>query len=563
MIRLSLFLALALPLCGKWWKVASGPITVITDGGERAGREALEKLDLARRVFAGLGSTPGAPLPVEAFALTSEARFRAVRPGESVQGFYQSAAERDYIVLFMGAQDASRVAFHEYVHLVLNHTAGPLPQWLEEGLAEFHSTLEASGGKVRLGKAIGNHLRLLAARPWLSGDEIARVTKQSPHFDEASRAGIFYAQSWAMVHMLRLHESYRGGFPGFLAAVSAGEPQVAALQKAYAKSFPEVIVDLKAYLDRKMLPVVDYTVDLEDRAAVDAHEMADPEGDLAYAGLANQCGRPEEAEKVYRKYRRAKPDSARLATALGMIELAAKRYDAARAYFEQAIAFPDAGAEAYFEYAMLLRDTGESRESTRRYLELAVQKNPRHAEAQFLLGVGYAGENRHAEAVRHLEQAAAVFPRQSYFWHALAVSYRALGRMDQALPAARRALDAASTAEQVEMARATLRSMDAAQPRPPAEHRPAVNTPDSWKNRQGDARLEGVLERIECQGQSAKFHVRAQGKVRALQVENPGEVLLKNFSSMTFEFRCGPQKPVPIVLEYISSSGLVTAIEFP
>lgn len=562
MTRLALTFVLVLPLCGKWWKLESGPITVITDGGERSGREALAKLDLARRVFSGLGRA-SAPLPVEAFALTSEPRFRALRPAESVQGFYQSAAERDYIVLNMASPDPTRVAFHEYVHLVLNHTTGPLPAWLEEGLAEFHSTLESTEGKVRLGRPIGNHLRILSIRPWLAGGEIARVTKQSPHFDEASRAGIFYAQSWAMVHMLRLHEQYRGAFPAFLSAVASGESQVAALQRAFGKSFPDLIVDLKAYLDRTALPVIDYTVELEGSAEVQATELPDLDADLAYAGLANQCGRPQEAEKIYRKYRRTKPASARLATALAMMELAAKREESARALFEQAIQFPDAGAETYFEYAMLLRDTGGSPSDSLRYLEKAVERNPRHAEAQFLLGVAYAAQNRHADAIRHIEQAAAVLPRQSYFWHALATSYQALGRKQDARTAARRALDAASTSEQAEMARAALQALEL----PPAAldppKRPAVTTPDSWKNKEGDTRLQGILERIECQGQSALFHVRARGKLHALRVENPGEVLLKNFTSATFEFRCGAQKPVPIVIDYLSSTGVVTGIEFP
>jgi len=556
--RLAIILALALPLHARWWKLSSGPITVITDGSERSGRDALEKLDLARRVFSGLGRT-AQMLPVEAFAITNESRFRALRPAEAVQGFYQSSAERDYIVLNMSSPDPTRVAFHEYVHLVLNHTTGPLPPWLEEGLAEFHSTLDAIPGKVRLGKPIANHLRLLSVRPWLSGDEISRVTKQSPHFDEVSRAGIFYAQSWALVHMLRLHERYRDAFPAFLAAIGAGDSQPAALQKAFAKSFPDLIVDLKAYLDRTALPIVDYSVELESRASIEATELSDIDADLAYAGLANQCGRPEEAEKIYRKYRRAKPDTARMATALAMIELAAKRWDAARLYFEQAIRFPDASAGTFFEYAMLLRDTGAPRADTLRYLQRAVDRNPRHAEAQFLLGVAHASDNKHTEAIRHIQQALAVLPRQSYFWHALSVSYRALNRPDDALAAARRALDAATTTEQAEMARSALRSSE---PAPPPANRPAVNTPESWKNKQGDARLEGVLERIECLGPSARFHVRSQGKTHAFLVENPGEVLLKNFSSMTFEFRCGPQKPTPITVEYVSATNIVTGLEF-
>jgi hypothetical protein len=55
----------------------------------------------------------------------------------------------------------------------------------------------------------------------------------------------------------------------------------------------------------------------------------------------------------------------------------------------------------------------------------------------------------------------------------------------------------------------------------------------------------------------------------ALYVANPGEVLLRNVSSVTFEFRCGPQKPTPVSVEYsarpdatLGTDGDVVAIEF-
>jgi hypothetical protein len=89
-----------------------------------------------------------------------------------------------------------------------------------------------------------------------------------------------------------------------------------------------------------------------------------------------------------------------------------------------------------------------------------------------------------------------------------------------------------------------------------------VVVPDSWRNKEGDARVEGILERIECLGESARFHVRSGGKPVSFLVEKPGEILLKNLSSMTFEFRCGPQKPIPIVVEYSSGTKAVTALQF-
>ncbi|MBL8228368.1 MAG: hypothetical protein JNL98_07825 [Bryobacterales bacterium] len=70
-------------------------------------------------------------------------------------------------------------------------------------------------------------------------------------------------------------------------------------------------------------------------------------------------------------------------------------------------------------------------------------------------------------------------------------------------------------------------------------------------------------------GEPARFVVRAGGRSIPLLVEKPGDVLLKNLSSATFEFRCGPQKPTPVTVEYrnrpdtkFGVAGLVTSIEF-
>jgi hypothetical protein len=87
---------------------------------------------------------------------------------------------------------------------------------------------------------------------------------------------------------------------------------------------------------------------------------------------------------------------------------------------------------------------------------------------------------------------------------------------------------------------------------------------------EGDARLEGVLEHIDCRGSAARFQVRAGSQPVWLWVEKPGEVLLKTASSLTFTFACGAQRPRKVAVEYKQkpdaargTAGEITAIEFP
>lgn len=560
-------LLFTLPVEARWVRLDSGPFILQTDAGEKAGREILARLDLARRVFGGISPRAHAlPLPVRIFALGAEGRFRALRPGETTRGFYQSAAERDSIVLLAGATELSRIIFHEYVHLVLNHTSGPLPKWLEEGLAEFHSTAEVTGSGVRLGRPVDSHLRLLRVLGWMSADELAGVRKNAPHELSGATAGVFYAQSWALVHMLRLGERYRQNFPKFVALVERGEQTAAAFQLAFGLSMSEAVADLKPYLDRGSMPVVDLKIELADGAGeIRRLEQTELDGDLAYAELARECGQPKEAAKIYQKVARsAAANTPAGAAALGYLALAEDRRDEAATRFRQALELGSKEAGVTFELAMLEREAGADKARVRSLLEQAVERNPHYAEAHFLLGVADAAANRHDLAVRRIELAIEVFPRQSYFWHALALSQHALGRKDAAQAAARRAMDCATTSEQAEMAQAALR-MTGQPAEAPAAKKAAVTTPESWKMKEGDGRAEGILERIDCEGQSARFHVRTAGKLVAFVVADPGAVLMKNLSSVTFQFRCGPQKPTPVVVEYQSRAGtlgLVTAIEF-
>jgi len=155
------------------------------------------------------------------------------------------------------------------------------------------------------------------------------------------------------------------------------------------------------------------------------------------------------------------------------------------------------------------------------------------------------------------------------FWHALALAYHKTGRRELARRAARRALEAARTRQEREMAEAAL----ALTGREPAwvelPGRPQVTTPETWFRKKGDHRAEGILERIDCVGTSARFHVRTAEGPLALWVDNPGAVLLQNASSLTFKFSCGEQAPRTVAIEYIArpdaekqTAGIVTAIKF-
>ena len=85
---------------------------------------------------------------------------------------------------------------------------------------------------------------------------------------------------------------------------------------------------------------------------------------------------------------------------------------------------------ARLKLAEALLDAGELEESRKRFAELT---DPVCAPAvQFGLGTISAREGRHAEAVEYLQRAIALFPEFGAAHYALARSFRALGRRDEA-----------------------------------------------------------------------------------------------------------------------------------
>ena len=136
----------------------------------------------------------------------SEKEFREYAPGQTTAGLYQSGLEHDYIVTYSSGE-LPRVVTHEFVHFLLHQTPAPLPRWFEEGTAELYSNAQINSKRVRIGKELEAHMNLLLARPWLTAKQLAAerpAEASSSQEDQDQAENMFYAESWALVHMLNL-----------------------------------------------------------------------------------------------------------------------------------------------------------------------------------------------------------------------------------------------------------------------------------------------------------------------------------------------------------------------
>lgn len=576
-LRMLVIIASAAPAAqaADWQRLASPHFEMITDAEARDAAKVLDRLEAVRHVFLESIGGKAPAVPVRVFLFASERTFRKFEPRRAVRGFHQGGPDRDYIVLYGATEDTLRAARHEYIHVLLNHTSATLPMWLEEGTAELYSTVELNRAGALVGLPVIEHARALARLEWIPAQPFAAATRDAALLNNSGHAGLFYAQAWALVHMLNFSPAWRTRLPRFVEMIDQGTPAGLAFEPAFGAPIERALAEAKVYVRQGRFPSLPLAVPARPENPVLSSEPLDTaRAALAQSELLLALGRSEAAASLLAPLA-ANPSAspAEVETALGLRALAARDTPSAKAHFLAAIEKKSRSAVPYFEIAMLLRDQQAASSEVRRYLSEAVGRDPNLAEAHFILGLMAQKEGRHREALESLEEATRVLPRQSYFWHARAISHHELRQIELARRAALRAAAAAATGAQLDMAQAVLKMVGASEGPLTVVTRPTqpdVRIPDSWNPKQGDSQVEGTLEHVECHGSSAVFQIRPRAALPVrIWVEKPGEILLQDASSLTFTFSCGAQQPRQVLVEYQvksglprSSQGLMTAIRF-
>jgi tetratricopeptide (TPR) repeat protein len=145
------------------------------------------------------------------------------------------------------------VIFHEYTHLLLRRNDPIWPIWLKEGMAEIYSTFVVDGGYyVRIALPIDHHLQLMAQEPPMPLRELFSVGRDSPQYNESTRQGIFYAESWLLTDFLIAGDNpaYKARFGQFSELLRKGQLPEQAFTNAMQTTLPKMETELHAYLER-------------------------------------------------------------------------------------------------------------------------------------------------------------------------------------------------------------------------------------------------------------------------------------------------------------------------
>ena len=356
----------------RWTRLRTPNFTLLGENGDKPLRRVAERMEQFREVFGRVfpSTRRPTPAPIVVHVFGSERAYQPFMPlfnGKRVDvgGYFQPTQGAYYITLSTEAGErAYPTIFHEYVHLLVGTTLADVPVWFNEGLAEYYSTYQMYGDReATLGRVKEEHVFELRER-FIPLKELLAVDHRSPLYNEGDRRGVFYAESWALVHYLLIGNPQRKGQVGtYLQKYADGVPAATAFREAFGASEAELEKELRRYVTQSLYQST--RISFADKVAIDkdwiVDQPSDADGQAAYADLLYAVRRPEDAAARAEGALKLTPDHARAQAVLARIRASQGQADAAAALIESAVkAAGDADyLPPYYQAMLLMRGEGK------------------------------------------------------------------------------------------------------------------------------------------------------------------------------------------------------------
>jgi len=252
-----------------WVHLASEHFTLMSNAGSREAARIAADLEGICAVMAQIapGTRIKSPVPTQVFVFKDTKSFDPYRLGpngkpEHISGYFQPGIDANFVCIDASAgEEASHIAYHEFIHILIDNNFRNTPQWLNEGLAEYYSTFEVDGDKARIGRPISEHVLWLRSQELMSLDDLFQITVDSPDYHEGERQGVFYAESWALTHCIMMKGRADLTRPGrLLEAFSRGLPPPDALNAALGLDTSTLDDLLVGYVSQSAFDVMSVTL---------------------------------------------------------------------------------------------------------------------------------------------------------------------------------------------------------------------------------------------------------------------------------------------------------------
>jgi len=403
----------------NWLEVRSPHFTVLSNSSEKQARHIADQFERMRvvfhTVFPQAHVDPGTPIIV--LAVKDKKDFQALEPetylakGQiELAGLFLRAPDKNYVLLRLDAQGEHPYAtvYHEYTHLLSSRAEGWLPLWLDEGLAEFYQNTEIRDKEVLLGEPSPENILLLRQERLLPLATLFTVDRNSPYYHEENKGSIFYAESWALTHYLRIRDAKENThrLTDYTKLVSQKTDPVTAGTRAFG-DLRQLQVMLDKYVAQGIFYQFKAAMSTEvDDASFKVQALTPTQADAARADFLAYDQREKDARPLLEHVLHDDPANVSAHETMGYMELRQGHSGEALKWYEQAVKLDSQNFMANYYYAAVAMNGGplnsENKSQIESSLRAAIKLNPSFAPAYDGLAVFFGMQRQNLEEAHML-----------------------------------------------------------------------------------------------------------------------------------------------------------------
>lgn len=365
-----LLVALATPSPARdkaenWIEVRSPHFVVVTTTNEKQARKIADQFERMRSLFhvlfPKLKIDPSSPVIV--LAVRGEKDFRALEPQEYLAkgslrlgGLFLRAADKNYVLMDLDAQGEHpySVVYHEYTHLLLSK-AEWMPLWLNEGLAEFYENTDIDESDAHLGQRSAEDIQLLRQTRLLPLSVLFAVDFNSPYYHEDNKGSIFYAESWALTHYLRVQDFRQNTthLQQYADLLANDADTLAAATTAFG-DLKKLETDLNIYIQQRTFISFKVKVPTEvDQAAFNVGPLTVPQADALRADFLAYDRRTQDAQALLDRVLHDDPNNLSAHETNGFLAFQQGHLDEAKKWYQQAVELDSQSYLAHYYFAAM------------------------------------------------------------------------------------------------------------------------------------------------------------------------------------------------------------------
>lgn len=423
----------------QWLEIQSPHFSVVTDAGEKRGREVAMRFEQMRAVFGALMTKANVniPIPLQIVAFRNTKELRQIAPlwhGKPIQlaGLFQSGEDRSFIMLDMSVENPWTVVFHEYAHQLMNGVlTAAVDPWFEEGFAEYFSSIEVDSKEARVGKIPNYEYQVLQQDGMMKIAELFKVRQNSSTYNETGdHRSVFYAESGLLVHYLYDNNLIPKLSPYFTLKIDQGIPVQDAIQQSFGMSatqFDKVLRNYASSGHYKYYPIPTPPNIIAKDYAMKPLTALDGSAVIADIHLHS----PDYHEKAISEFQeilKAQPNNAAACRGLGYAYLQKQDFGQAGVYFKRAAQADSKDPRVHYYSALLMSredsfgDPARLSEMTKE-IETAIALDPGFADAYTLLAFAQIRGGDAAGGLASMTKAVSLSPRNENYKFNLAQMY--------------------------------------------------------------------------------------------------------------------------------------------